>query len=165
MNFCYVPQQHGTTAERKWYYRGRRGCKKLHPPLLPRGSGTSLVGNGSAAPGKWYYRAAAWYYRWCLRYYRSLGSSTTASQRSSQKQGDEKAEDAPRERRGQEGDVYVMIPPKPFRRGPPINSTAFLRLKSTKKKHRKDVVFNSLRGAPNRLVPSDEMSRILKAHD
>ena len=62
-------------------------------------------------------------------------------------------------------DVYVMIPPKPFRRGPPLNSTAFLRLKSTKKKRRKDAVFNSLRGAPNPLVPSDEMSGILKAHD
>ena len=47
-------------------------------------------------------------------------------------------------RRGQEGDVYVMIPPKPFQRGPPLNSTAFLRLKSTKKKHRKDARFNSL---------------------
>ena len=66
---------------------------------------------------------------------------------------------------GQEGDVYVMIPPKPFQRGPPLNSTAFLRLKSTKKKRRKDAIFNSLRGAPNRLVPSDEMSGILKAHD
>ena len=40
-------------------------------------------------------------------------------------------------RKGQEGDVYVMIPPKPFRRRPPLNSTAFLRLKSTKKKRRK----------------------------
>ena len=69
------------------------------------------------------------------------------------------------ERRGLERDVYVMIPPKPFRRGPPLNSMAFLRLKSTKKKHRKDVVFNSLRGAPNRLVPSGEISGILKAHD
>ena len=64
-----------------------------------------------------------------------------------------------------EGEVYVMMPPKPFRRGPPLNSTAFLRLKSTKKKRRKDTVFNSLRGAPNRLVPSDEMFGILKAHD
>ena len=69
------------------------------------------------------------------------------------------------ERRGLERDVYVMIPPKPFRRGPPPNSTAYLRLKSTKKKRRKDAIFNSLRGAPNRLVPSDEMSGILKAHD
>ena len=68
-------------------------------------------------------------------------------------------------RRGQEGDVYVMIPPKPFQRGPPLNSTAFLRLKSTKKKRRKDAVFVSLRGAPNRLVPSKEVSGILMAHD
>ena len=134
------------------------------------------MGHGSAAPGERYYRghlryyrAAARYYRWCLRYYRSPGSSTTAGQHSSQKQGDEisnggsskvqeKGED-------KEENVYVMIPPKPFRRGPPLNSTAFLRLKSTKKKRRKDAVFNSLRGAPNRLVPSDEMSGILKAHD
>ena len=130
------------------------------------------MGNGSAAPGERYYpghlrdyRTAAQYYRWCLRYYRSPGSSTTVSQHSSQKQGGEKAEDAPRERRGLERDVYVMIPPKPFRRGPPLNSTAFLRLKSTKKKRRKDAVFNSLRGAPNRLVPSNVMSGILKAHN
>ena len=33
-------------------------------------------------------------------------------------------------------EVYVDIPPKPFQRGPPPNSTAFLRLKSTEKKHR-----------------------------
>ena len=123
------------------------------------------MGNSSAAPGERYYRGHLRYYRAAARYYRSLGSSTTASQRSSQKQSGEKAEDAPRERRGQEGDMYVMIPPKPFRRGPPLNSMAFLRLKSTKKKHRKDAIFNSLRGAPNRLVPSDEMSGILKAHD
>ena len=35
-----------------------------------------------------------------------------------------------------EGNVYVMIPPEPFRRGPPLNRTALLRLKSTKKKRR-----------------------------
>ena len=79
--------------------------------------------------------------------------------------GGKKTEEAPRKRRGQEGDVYVMIPPKPFQRGPPLNSTAFLRLKSTKKKRRKNVVFNSLRGAPKLLVPSDETSGKLKAHD
>jgi hypothetical protein len=33
-------------------------------------------------------------------------------------------------------DVYALIPPKPFRRGPPLNSTAFLQLKSTEKKRR-----------------------------
>ena len=64
-----------------------------------------------------------------------------------------------------EENVYMMIPPEPFRREPPLNSTAFLRLKSTKKKRRKDVVFISLRGAPNRLVPSKEVSVILMAHD
>ena len=35
-----------------------------------------------------------------------------------------------------EENVYVMIPPEPFQRGPPLNSTALLRLKSTKKKCR-----------------------------
>ena len=77
-------------------------------------------------------------------------------------------EDAPKSQRkgGAKGvDVYVMIPPKPFQRGPPLNSTAFLRLKSTKKKRRKDAVFVSLRGAPNRLVPSKEVSGKLMAHD
>lgn len=64
-----------------------------------------------------------------------------------------------------EENVYVMIPPKPFRRGPPLDSTTFLRLKSTKKKRRKDAVFNNLRGAPKQLVPSDETSGKLKAHD
>ena len=33
-------------------------------------------------------------------------------------------------------EVYVVIPPKPFQRGPPLNSTAFLRLKSSEKKRR-----------------------------
>ena len=48
-------------------------------------------------------------------------------------------EDAPKCQRkgGANGvDVYVMIPPKPFQSGPPLNSTAFLRLKSTEKKRR-----------------------------
>ena len=48
--------------------------------------------------------------------------------------GGGKTEEAPRKKEGIKGDVYVMIPPKPFQRGPPLNSTAFLRLKSTKKK-------------------------------
>ena len=79
--------------------------------------------------------------------------------------GGRKMEEAPRKKEGIKGDVYVMIPPKPFQRGPPLNSTAFLRLKSTKKKRRKDAVFVSLRGAPNRLVPSREESGKLMAHD
>ena len=33
-------------------------------------------------------------------------------------------------------DVNVLIPPKPFQRGPPLNSTTFIRLKSTEKKRR-----------------------------
>ena len=85
--------------------------------------------------------------------------------RSSQSKEAGKTEESPRKKEGIKGDVYVMIPPKPFQRGPPLNSTTFLRLKSTKKKRRKDVVFNSLRGAPNRLVPSEATSGILKAHD
>ena len=51
-----------------------------------------------------------------------------------------KTEDAPKGKGkgGAEGVyVHVMIPPKPFQRGPPLNSTAFLRLKSTEKKRRK----------------------------
>ena len=62
--------------------------------------------------------------------------------------GGKKTEEAPRKKEGIKGDVYVMIPPKPFQRGTPLDSTAFLRLKSTKKKRRKDAVFVSLRGAP-----------------
>ena len=54
---------------------------------------------------------------------------------------------------------------KTFPTRTPLNSTAFLRLKSTKKKRRKDVVFVSLRGAPNRLVPSKGVSGKLMAHD
>ena len=48
-------------------------------------------------------------------------------------------EDAPKSQRkgGAKGtDVYVMIPPKPFQIGPPLNSMAFLRLKSTEKKRK-----------------------------
>ena len=76
-----------------------------------------------------------------------------------------KTEEAPRKKEGIKRDVYVMIPPKPFQHGPPLNGTAFLRLKSTKKKRRKDAVFVSLRGAPNRLVLSREESGKLMAHD
>jgi len=84
---------------------------------------------------------------------------------SSQSKEAGKTEEAPRKKEGIKGDVYVMIPPKPFQRGPPLNSTAFLRLKSTKKKRRKDAVFVSLRGAPNRLVPSREESGKLMPHE
>ena len=56
----------------------RRGCKKLHPPLLPQCSGTWPGGHGTTAPEKRYYRgllryyrAEVRYYRRCLRYYRS----------------------------------------------------------------------------------------------
>ena len=56
----------------------RRGCKKLHPPLLPQCSGTWPRGHGTTAPEERYYRgllryyrAEVRYYRRCLRYYRS----------------------------------------------------------------------------------------------
>ena len=66
---------------------------------------------------------------------------------------------------GKEGDVYMMIPPEPFRRRPPLNSTAFLRLKSTEKKRRQTPSSIVFEGDKNHLVPSDETSEILKAHD
>ena len=63
------------------------------------------MGSGSAAPGEWYYRghqryyrATARYYRGCLRYYRFPGSSTTATQLSSQNLGGKKTEEAPRKK-------------------------------------------------------------------
>ena len=47
-----------------------------------------------------------------------------------------KMEDAPK-RKGKGGakgvNVYVMIPLEPFQRGPPLNSTAILRLKPPKR--------------------------------
>ena len=48
--------------------------------------------------------------------------------------GGRKTEEAPRKKEGIKGDVYVMIPPKPFQRGPPLNSTAFLRRKVEKRR-------------------------------
>ena len=60
------------------------------------------ISGGTTAHLARYYRwsgtaaVEARYYRWCLWYYCSPGSSTTASQHSSQKQGDEiTTEDAP----------------------------------------------------------------------
>ena len=50
-----------------------------------------------------------------------------------------KTEDAPKckgKGGAKEVNVYVMIPPEPFQSGPPLNSTAFLRLKTTEKKCR-----------------------------
>ena len=41
---------HGTTALDERYYRGRRGCKKLHSPLLPHRSGTRPGSRGTTAP-------------------------------------------------------------------------------------------------------------------
>ena len=46
----------GTTAQDERYYRGWRGCKKLHPPLLPHRSGTRPECGGTTAPEERYYR-------------------------------------------------------------------------------------------------------------
>ena len=62
----------GTTAQDERYYRGWRGCKKLHPPLLPYRSGTRPGSHGFKAPKERYYREPQRYYRRCLRYYRSI---------------------------------------------------------------------------------------------
>ena len=140
--------------------------KKRH---LPRGHGTTAPGERYYRGLLRYYRAEVRYYRRCLRYYRSTRSNTTASPPTAVRTREKRINGGSSNVQGKGGDkeenVYVMIPPKPFQRGPPLNSTAFLRLKSTKKKRRKDAVFNSLRGAPIRLMPSDETSGKLKAHD
>ena len=78
--------------------------------------------------------------------------------------GNQTSNDAGRPR-GCEREVYVMIPPKPFQHGPPLNSTTFLRLKSTEKKRRQTPSSIVFAGDKNRLVPSDETSKILKAHN
>ena len=66
---------------------------------------------------------------------------------------------------GKEEQVYVLIPPKPFRRGPPLNSTALLRLKSTKEKRRSYTVLSRAPKGNNRFVPKDEYLKELKAPD
>ena len=71
-------------------------------------------------------------------------------------------EEAPRKKEGIKGDVYVMIPPKPFQRGPPLNSTSFLRFFLVDLSHRKAVL---LRGAPNCLVFRHDISKMLNAQD
>ena len=60
----------GTTAQDERYYRGWRGCKKLHPPLLPHRSGTRPECGGTTAPEERYYRVLLRYYRTGVRYYR-----------------------------------------------------------------------------------------------
>ena len=70
---------HGTTALDERYYHGGRGCKKLHPPLLPHRSGTRLGSRGTTAPEGRYYRDTQRYYRVCLRYYRKHSSSRQIS--------------------------------------------------------------------------------------
>lgn len=129
------------------YYRGSVDVKNYIRLYYREGAVLGLRGHGTTAPVEryyrghlWYYRAIARYYRWCIRYYRSLGSSTTTSQHSSQNKVERykrRMLQGAGERRGLGRNVYVMIPPETFRHGPPLSSTAFLRLKSTKKKCRK----------------------------
>ena len=69
----------GTTALDKRYYHGGRGCKKLHPPLLPHRSGTRPGSRGTTAPDERYYRDTPRYYRVYLRYYRKHSSSRQIS--------------------------------------------------------------------------------------
>ena len=69
----------GTTALDERYYSGGRGCKKLHPPLLPHRSGTRPGSRGTTAPEGRYYRDTQRYYRVCLRYYRKHSSSRQIS--------------------------------------------------------------------------------------
>ena len=53
----------GTTALDERYYREWRGCKKLHPPLLPYRSGTRPGSHGTKAAEERYYRSIEQYYR------------------------------------------------------------------------------------------------------
>ena len=69
----------GTTAHDERYYRGWRGCKKLHPPLLPHWTGTRPGCCGTIAPEERYYRDTQRYYRLYLRYYRKYSSSRQVS--------------------------------------------------------------------------------------
>ena len=91
-----------------------------------------------------YYRARGRYYRKGLRYYRSGEQYYRMLQFSNTRKPsfciDKERRRMLQRAKGkvvQKGvDVYVMIPPKPFQSEPPLNSTTFLRLKSTEKKHR-----------------------------
>ena len=69
----------GTTALDERYYRGGRGCKKLHLPLLPHWSGTRPRSHGTTALEGRYYRDTQRYYRVYLRYYRKHSSSRQVS--------------------------------------------------------------------------------------
>ena len=69
----------GTIALDERYYRGGRGCKKLHPPLLPHQSGTRPGSRGTTTPDERYYRDTQRYYRVYLRYYRKYNSSRQIS--------------------------------------------------------------------------------------
>ena len=140
------------------YYREATTLGQGTTVLLLEGSGTTVGTRGTTTPPR---GTTADAYGTTIFLGAVLPQPTTAARQGRQ----EKRRKLQGKRRGQEGDVYVMIPPKPFRCIPPLNSMAFLLLKSTKKKRRKDAVFISLRGAPNRLVPSNEVSGILKAHD
>ena len=118
----------GTTALDERYYRGGRGCKKLHPPLLPHRSGTRPGCRGTTTPKGRYYRDTPRYYRLYLRYYRKYSSSCQFSTQPRSRWVAPKC----KERR----DKCTCDSTLPFRRGPPLNSTALLRLNSTKEKRR-----------------------------
>ena len=47
----------------RWTSGRGRGCKKLHPPLLPHRSGTRPGSRGTTAPDERYYRDTQRYYR------------------------------------------------------------------------------------------------------
>ena len=94
-----------------------------------QGSGTTMGTCGTTAPPR---STTADAYGTTVFLGAILPQPTTSARQGRQENGGSSKE----KRRGQEGDVYVMIPSKPFQRGPPLNSMAFLRLKSTEKKHR-----------------------------
>ena len=51
-----LTKPHGTIAPLAWYYRIGRGCKKLHPPLLPLMLLSLARAHGTTAPKERYYR-------------------------------------------------------------------------------------------------------------
>ena len=147
----YAKIRYGTTAGQARYYRVGTGCKKLHPRLLvllrlslARAQGTTVPEVRYYREHLWYYRARGWYYRKGLRYYCSREQYYRMLQFSNTRKPsfciDKERRRMLQRSKGkvvQKGvNVYVMIPPKPFQSGPPLNSTAFLRLKSTEKKRR-----------------------------
>ena len=74
-----LARAHGTTALAARYYRVGRGCKKLHPPLLPLRQLSLAGGHGTTAPTERYYRKGLQYYRSGEQYYRMPQISNTRS--------------------------------------------------------------------------------------